>query len=151
MMMDEARVGGAAGGREFRPLAGRAGDGLLEERGEGALLGQEGMGAADEFDLVRRGPAVSARRRHSPLIQVSSASAVCSVLKRMLNVARASAGMTLVAGLPTSMVVTSRFEAWKCCGAGVELARDQALERRRPGRASDSWRARDSRRGLARL
>ncbi|MNL60380.1 hypothetical protein D3C87_1841850 [compost metagenome] len=34
-------------------------------------------------------------------------------MKRMLKAADAFAGMTLTAPLPTSIVVTSRFDGWK--------------------------------------
>ena len=46
-------------------------------------------------------------------ISAFSVSAVQVSLKRMLKAAVALAGMTLVAVLPTSIVVTSRFDGWK--------------------------------------
>ena len=39
---------------------------------------------------------------------------VCRSLKRMLNLARACPAITLLAALPTSTEVNSRFEAWNC-------------------------------------
>jgi hypothetical protein len=50
------------------------------------------------------------RRLQDFLLQVS---AVHVSLKRMLKLAVALAGTTLVAGLPTSIVVTSRLDGWK--------------------------------------
>ena len=44
--------------------------------------------------------------------QADSAAPVWSLLKRMFSIALADAGMTLVAGLPTSMLVNCRLDGW---------------------------------------
>ena len=44
--------------------------------------------------------------------QALSEAPVWRSLKRMLSIARAAAGMTLVAGLPTSMLVTCSVDGW---------------------------------------
>ena len=59
-------------------------------------------------------PVCAATVSDSPWIQAFRPSGVCASLKRMLNWARASAGMTLPAGLPTSTVVKERLEGSKC-------------------------------------
>ncbi|MNE96078.1 hypothetical protein D3C80_1942410 [compost metagenome] len=47
------------------------------------------------------------------MISARRLSTVQLSLKRMLNDAVARAGMTFVAALPVSMVVTSRLDGWK--------------------------------------
>ena len=46
-------------------------------------------------------------------IQASSSAPLWAGLKRMFSRAFTSRGITLLAVLPTSMVVTSRFDGWK--------------------------------------
>ena len=106
-------------------------DGLDEELDEGTRLGEERLRmAALEGDAVGHliPSAVCARRWRT---HASSRSRVHSSLKRMLKEARASAGMTLKALLPTSTVVTSRLEGSKWAVPGVE--RLAPIERRKGG------------------
>ena len=58
-------------------------------------------------------PKAAAARSASSSIQSLSERPVWASLKRMLTVARASAGMTFEAGLPTSIVVIARVEGPK--------------------------------------
>ena len=53
-------------------------------------------------------------RWRGPRTQSIRLSGVCLSLKRILKAARASPGITLVAALPTSMVVKASVEGSKC-------------------------------------
>ena len=69
-----------------------------------------------------------------------SVSCVWLSLKRMLNFARACAGITLLAVLPTSTEVNSRFDAWNCAlpwssGSSAERHDQPRNIRHRIGRA----------------
>ena len=59
-------------------------------------------------------PKALATRSASSSIQPVSASGVWASLKRMFTVARASAGITFEAGLPTSTVVIASVDGPKC-------------------------------------
>ena len=59
-------------------------------------------------------PVSAATRAASSSIQAERLAPEWASLKRMLRAARASAGITLVAGLPVSMVVSASVEGLKC-------------------------------------
>ena len=68
----------------------------------GSIYGQ----VTDPSKAVVPGAAVTARS------QADNAAPVCSLLKRMFSRAAAEAGITLLTGLPTSMLVNCREEGW---------------------------------------
>ena len=81
-----------------------------------------------KLSATRAPPAAAATRRSI------SALRVCGVhrsLKRMLKTRRTSPGMTLVAGLPTSTLTTSRLEASKSGVPAIEGRRLQGGQNRR--------------------
>ena len=91
--------------------AGRLADRRGERRDQRVGPGQEPLAPVGDAEIVWRAVARRNRARRG-----GSRGALADdqrSLKRTLNRAVASAGMTLDAGLPTSTLVTSRFDGWK--------------------------------------
>ena len=111
--LDEARVGRAAVGGERRREPGDLAHRLAQQRVERPRLGEEGLARRLEVELVIEAVRLERTSPRAPAPWPAAVSAECRSLKRMLNCASALTGMTLVVGLPTSMLVTSKFDGEK--------------------------------------
>ena len=142
-ILDEARVRGAAGGRE---RGRRPGLGLDRRRRRSAHEGPGWVRKRSPSSLAVEGDARLLPAALAALLDpVAEVAPSAASLKRMLKVARASAGMTLIAGLPTSMVVNSRFEASKCAvppSSGAAIRRSSRRTSRGSGSRPDGGRRR---------
>ena len=93
----------------LRPVTAAAASETTSTKGPGSVRKASPLTAMRTWTLpANPSPALAA----SASIQSLRAWPVWAGLKRMFSRALAWAGITLVAGLPTSMVVTSRFDGW---------------------------------------
>ena len=105
----------------------RAVDRLRNEIGESIGLGEEGRTHCRARRRDRSAqllPPLAQRRA----ISASSVAGVQRSLNLTLKCACAFAGMTFIAGLPTSIVTISRFDGSKCARALIERRGNQRVE-----------------------
>ena len=160
IILDEARIRRAAGGRQRRLAAGDGFDRAADSDAISAFVaGEEDLArpvAPDDVVADRLGAARTRyfcrrlARSSRSWISACRSRRVQVSLKRMLKRAVALAGMTLAAGLPTSIVVTSRLDGWKSSVPRVEGRVQQRLRQGAACRAPDCRRDADRRRGPAR-